>query len=333
MERPKPSPELINTEVLETEDNREVAVPREIEAKLLAPPDNPEYFVSAEFLGNVNGLLAQVGKHVVDEPWQLFSDLRLKQTGRQETEPSSSSAIQPGEVVHLSLNGLVTEGKQIDPLMTALEYIGFTVKITTNGLALTAPEKFSAHSLRFRSMSGIDGDNKVLVFNVKEKGKSNDKYGAIVNRKETEDVIISNPESLIDLMNRIGYRTANQTEKMHRSFVFPAGSYLGVTGKNIELTTSFKVEINWPPGGLSPWLEIEAGSEQDVKRATKLLGFSKKQLRAISNSELYAEVAAAEKVPVADVLARVKAFSPAEKLTIQQRMVELQPLEADLGTV
>ncbi len=315
----EPNPEAV-PEVATEQKERRRPIPQEIEAKIFAPETNPNYFVSVEFFKLVDSLLKQHGKNLSSSKWNHYTDQRFKPTTTEASDP-----------ILLPLANLLKDPAEIDRLEIAFEYLGFsTIQHTENDLVLSRPNKLPKRGVRLRAI-----ENGPLFFNVKQRLPKRDQrpHGQVMQRAETEDVSINDPGPLIAALGAAGYTLESTRQKFHRAWTLPAGEYTLATGAKIKLKTATKIEISWPPGGLIPWIEIEAGREKDVARGATLLGFDSQALQPISTAEHYADEAARLHRSPTELAKQLEAFSPEEKLTIQNQMVELEKFEQPLPSV
>ncbi len=327
-----------------------VEIPEEIESKLFAPEDKEaDFFISQKFLTTINFLLRQAGDSIISQPWRLFTDLRFKRPAAEEPETESKetanqetpsakvdavteideSAPHAGDTIWLSLDGLLADPEDTKYLQTWLDFIGFeNARTEDGGLVLEYPEEFPKRGIRLRNV-----DYQELHLNAKKRLKKLDERGDVMKRAETPNVLLASAAPIEALLMQAGYMFESQAQKYHRSWVLPPGRYMVPNRKkSIVLKTPTKIEINWPPAGMAPWLEVEAGKDGDVRRGAVLLGFFKTDLRPISTAEHYRAEAIRRGLTNEAFAAQVKAFSPADQLTINQRMIELQKFEQKLSS-
>ncbi len=338
----------------------------EIETKILPPEDHRlDYFVTPEFFGTVNGLLAQAGHTVAEGGWQELNDIRLKRTeasavivwpqvqpasgltptvfeGALSVEQAVENAANAGKRLHarelcsLPLSQLVPDEANAKRLVVALRYLGFSVEEINDRLVVNGYED-QDRSVRFRTVSSGTMDTPAVKFNVKGKMKSKGERGKVMNRPETPDVELKDTDLLTELLEQVGYTTPKESQKLRRSWILPAQEYMGADGRMRRLKKPVSIEINWPPGDLPPWIELESTekndevvAKNDIKNAAKLLGFSKDDLKPIGTSELLRVIAEQRDVTLESVQETARRFTPQDREKMAARIADLQKLEKDL---
>lgn len=160
--------------------------------------------------------------------------------------------------------------KDKQKLRQALELMGLIVEEDDKGRFVVA-KKMRKQAMTIRLRTEFNEQPQVF-FTVKEKRHpaepdSDDPSKKIDHRKEVE-VGVANEDELINFLGRIGLSLEAHRQKYRTSWKF----------------NGCIVELNEPPGGIDPWLEIE-GSDNKIIDTIEKLGFKPEQVVSMSDKK------------------------------------------------
>lgn len=148
-----------------------------------------------------------------------------------------------------------------DDLRRVVALLGLHEKESEEG-AITAEklDELPKRSVRVRR----DGENVILSI------KESCTKGAAVDNRVEEEVVVTRPEAVQEMLSTCGYAPESPRQKFRTSFVLD----------------NAHVELNEGPKA-PPWIEVEAETEEKVLEIVQRLEYADSDIATLSDSEYY----------------------------------------------